>query len=154
MEERNNRHKLLVLWVLVAIGVFVVFTAGCGKKGAPVRPVTGGGDIAVTDVTARLNNDGYVLLSWTVTGDDIDRFRIVRHGVSKDEFCPACPRRFSMLAEVSAGSDRLFERGDGRYEFIDRAVKTNFIYAYRVVALTSSNAASTLSETAEVTVVE
>lgn len=152
MKKKINRHKLVV--VLCAMCVCIFFAVGCGKKGAPLRPVTDGGDIAVTDVTARMNDDGYVLLSWMVTGGNIDRFRIVRHGVLKDEFCPACPRRFSMLAEISVGSDRIIDRKDGCYQFVDRAVKTNFLYAYRVVALTSSNAASTLSETAEVTVIE
>lgn len=150
--KRAKKVRFGIGIVIMTIAVSGVFLAGCGKKADPRCP-TGIRPTAVADLGAVIK-ESTVELSWTIRGDKEDNsiFRIVRGELEiEGDDCPACPRHYSQLAELSFQDTRLIWRGRQSIIYRDSNVKGGHRYSYKVLLCRPSGTCSEESNLAEIT---
>lgn len=149
--KRAKNARFGIGIVIVTIAVSLVFLAGCGKKADPRCPA-GIRPAAVADLDAVIK-ENTVELSWTIRGDKADNsiVRIVRSELEiEGDDCPACPRNYSRLAELSFQDTKLIWRGPQSVIYRDSNVKGGHRYSYKVLLCGPSGTCSKESNLAEI----
>lgn len=137
--------------ILVAVIFSLVFyIAGCGKKGDPVYPEVVY-PAAVSDLTVSLEGKG-IELSWNAP-DKVSKIKLIKILKSEirldNNFCPTCPRNYSLITELSLKDPMISKRDDGGFGYRDNRIRKGFLYSYRVLLCTSSSVCSEESSRAE-----
>ena len=122
--------------VLLCCCLFLLWSVqGCGKKGDP-RPSSVIPPGAIADLRATLVESG-VYLHWSIPDakSGIQNFKIQRNERDKERSsCVDCPREFSMIADVSVNDPLLKKEGGNSVGYLDLQVKTDYYYAYQIIA--------------------
>jgi hypothetical protein len=135
--------------VLVLGGVLY----GCGKKGDP-RPSGVAAPKAISDLKVSLVEYG-VVLRWTIpdAGGGIQKYRVERSELrAKGATCPDCPLEYAVVADLASNDPKLAREGANVVVYLDSAVKTGYLYTYRVITCDLSGICSQASNMGEVVV--
>lgn len=149
--ERTKKTHFGVGIVIVTIIVYGGLFTGCGKKADPRCPA----DIkpaAVSDLGAAIKGSAIELI-WTIQGDKEDNstFRIVRSELNiENGDCPACPRHYNRLVELSFQDEKLIWRGRQSVIYCDDNVKGGHLYSYKVLLCGPSGMCSEESNLTEI----
>jgi hypothetical protein len=150
--KRAKRAQFGIGIVIVTIAVSVFFCTGCGKKSDPHCPASIK-PAAVSDLGAAIR-ESTVELSWTIRGDKGDNsiVRVVRSELEPEgDDCPACPRHYRLLVELSFQDSRLMWRGRRSVSYRDSNTKGGHLYSYKVLLCNPSGMCSDESNLAEIT---
>lgn len=131
---RARRHEH-GFFVLALAFVFLVFPAGCGKKGDPRAP-----ELAMPETIRDLRGEaapGGIVLTWTrplryVDGNelrDLAGFVVFRKEISGA--CPDCPVPYRERTTVSVEDQQKFIK-TRRFRFVDQELAPQTTYRYRV----------------------
>jgi len=126
---------------------------GCGKKADP-RPSGVAAPKAVSDLKASLADYG-VILRWTIpdAGGGIQKYRVERSELrAKGATCPDCPLEYAVVADLASNDPKLAREGANVVVYLDSAVKTGYLYTYRVITCDLSGICSQASNMGEVVV--
>ena len=131
----NHIIPKYVKWILIVMVVGVLL-ANCGVKAPPVPP-----DYipppAITDLGYELEENGSVLLSWSLTGKERPKGAKVRGARvyrSKDSLenpaCENCPRIFKVVKDLPLEQYNMFYR---------EPLQKGFRYYYKIVIYDETN---------------
>ena len=147
IEDRGWRIAILLL---AAISIAVT---GCGKKGDPRAPELATPE-TIKDLRGKPDRGG-IALTWTrptryVDGkalNDLAGFVIFRKELSKT--CPDCPVPYREQATVNVEDQEKFMKKK-QYGFVDKELKPQTTYRYRIFSKLMDNSLSDPSNEIEV----
>jgi hypothetical protein len=153
MEDRGWRIASHLLAASFLVSVVVVGIGGCGKKGDPRAPELATPE-TIKDLRGRPDKAGIALI-WTrptryVDGkalNDLAGFVIFRKEISKT--CPDCPVPYREQAAVNVEDQEKFMKKK-QYGFVDKELKPQTTYRYRIFSKLMDNSLSDPSNEIEV----
>lgn len=153
MEDRGWRIAGHLLAASFLVSVVVVGIGGCGKKGDPRAPELATPQ-TIKDLRGRPDKGG-IALTWTrptryVDGkalNDLAGFVIFRKELSKT--CPDCPVPYREQAAVNVEDQEKFMKKK-QYGFVDKELKPQTTYRYRIFSKLMDNSLSDPSNEIEV----
>jgi len=153
MEDRGWRIASHLLAASFLVSVVVVGIGGCGKKGDPRAPELATPQ-TIKDLRGRPDKAG-IALTWTrptqyVDGQalkDLAGFVIFRKEISKT--CPDCPVPYREQAAVNVEDQEKFMKKK-QYGFVDKELKPQTTYRYRIFSKLMDNSLSDPSNEIEV----
>jgi len=153
MEDRGWRLASNLLAASFLVSVVVVGIGGCGKKGDPRAPELATPE-TIKDLRGRPDKGG-ISLTWTrptryVDGkalNDLAGFVIFRKELSKS--CPDCPVPYREQAAVNVEDQEKFMKKK-QYGFVDKELKPQTTYRYRIFSKLMDNSLSDPSNEIEV----
>jgi hypothetical protein len=152
---RFHRHRLLSQ--RAAVIIFCCFALlACGKKDDPSVPHAIGPE-PVKQFRAFARSGG-IILAWrppTKNTDktpllDLESFKIYREEVAAADRCKKCPKNFRFFFEYAYTGQRGKIPERDMFSYIDNAVKTDHVYAYKIQCLNERNMLGASSETVTV----
>jgi len=146
-EYRRLGGRCLVPLMLVAL--ILGCLAGCGKKADPL-PLRHALPSVISDLRAEKKEQGIELRFSMVLAEG--RFKVLRSEQFPDEeICVDCPRHYVVVQESAIGDPQLrYENANRTWSWIDRTVKVENSYFYRIVVCDASGFCSEPSNIAAV----
>ena len=144
MTIRSSSPQAALILVFCCL---VIQTGACGRK-APPRPPRKPDLPAVQDLQAVVMQTG-VQLTWSIpfTAEGVDGFNLYRSGPDTvEEDCPSCPRAYELIRTVNVKAGQIY------FQVIDRSIKLEGHFYYRVIPSDAHDQLGPDSNEAEVVV--
>jgi hypothetical protein len=145
-----NKQRGMFIFAVASLLMTAAYFQGCGVKADPAPP-----EVirlkSVADLEVKLAGN-MMLLRWSIPGEpsQMTRFRIFRSELETDGTdCPDCPRKHTLLVELSAEDARLQKEDGGKLIYGDATIRPGHLYSYSIAGCNRSGMCSEESNRAE-----